>query len=274
MRSAIRTRWLIGAWALLAVACAKSPTGHPQLLLVSDAEMAKMGVAAFNEVKAETPPTQDQALADYVRCVAAAITNTAAPGMRWEIVTFESKEANAFALPGGKIGVFTGILGVAENQDQLATVLGHEVAHVTARHGNARVSAALAADTGVQLTSAIMGPSVRGQREILGLLGVGAQLGVLMPYGRDQETEADVLGLGYMADAGFDPAASVELWQNMKRVSPEQPPTFLSTHPSHEGRIEELTAKLPAATARYRAARQAGRAPSCPRSDGRSASAR
>ena len=266
MTRQIRTRWLASASAaLLGVACAKSPTGRPQLLLVSDDEMVKMGVAAFDEVKAETPPTRDTAASDYVACIAAAITGTAAPSTRWEVVTFESQEANAFALPGGKIGVFTGMLEVAESQDQLAAVVGHEVAHVIARHGNARVSAALAADTGVQLTSAAIGQSAGASREVLGLLGVGAQLGVLMPYGRDQETEADALGLEYMADAGFDPAAAVQLWKNMQRRSTGGPPTFLSTHPSHEGRIEDLTAKLPRAVERYQAARRAGRSPSCVR---------
>ena len=262
----MRNIWLVAAHcAVLSIACVKSPTGRPQLLLVSDDEMAKMGVAAFNDVKTETQPTTNASLSAYVRCVATAITKDAAPGIQWEVVVFESQEVNAFALPGGKIGVYTGLLPVAENQDELAAVVGHEVAHVVARHGNARVSAALATETGVELTSAVVGGATAKNRELLGLLGVGAQLGILLPYSRDQETEADVLGLEYMANAGFEPAAAIQLWRNMEKVSGNQVPTFLSTHPSHEGRIEELTAKLPAATKRYQAAQQAGKAPRCTR---------
>lgn len=260
----MRSGWFAGGWAMImGLACAKSPTGRPQLLLVGDDEMARMGVAAFDEVKAETPTTKNADLTAYVRCVADAITADAAPNARWEVVVFDSPEVNAFALPGGKIGVYTGLLGVTENQDQLATVLAHEVAHVLAKHGNARVSAAYAANTGLTLTSAVVGTSSRGNREVLGLLGVGAQLGVLLPYGRDQETEADVLGLRYMSDAGFDPAAAIQLWRNMQKATGKGPPTFLSTHPSHEGRIEELSARLPAAAQRYQAALRAGKSPRC-----------
>ncbi len=224
-----------------------------------------MGVSAFDDVKKETPVSKDQALSAYVQCVASAITKEAAPNVPWEVVVFDSDDVNAFALPGGKIGVYTGMLKVAESQDQLATVLGHEVAHVTARHGNARVSAALATETGVQLTSAALGSKVGGTRELAGLLGLGAELGVLLPYSRDQESEADVLGLDYMANAGFEPGASVELWRKMQSVAGDKVPTFLSTHPSNEARIQELSSKLPAATKRYEAARQAGRAPRCVR---------
>jgi len=259
----VRSPFSLVTSLLLGVACAQSPTGRPQLLLVSDDEMARLGVKAFNEAKAETPPTRDPSLSAYVRCVAVAITQHVAPNQAWEVVVFESGQVNAFALPGGKIGVYTGLLRVAENPDQLATVLGHEIAHVAARHSNARVSAALATGTGLTLASLLAGGPKGDNRELLGLLGVGAQLGILLPYSRDQETEADVLGLDYMAQAGFDPAASIELWRNMERASPSQPPTFLSTHPSHEGRIKELTARLPEATARYQAARRAGKVPRC-----------
>jgi predicted Zn-dependent protease len=250
---------------LLAVACAQSPTGHPQLLLVSDAEMAQMGVASFDDVKRETPPTTDKALSAYVECIANAITREAAPNTRWEVVVFQSDDVNAFALPGGKIGVYTGILKAAQDQDELATVLGHEVAHVIAKHGNARVSAALAAQTGVQLTAAAVGGSAGPNREVAGLLGLGTELGVLLPYSREQETEADELGLQYMANAGFQPKAAVELWQNMQRIAGDKMPTFLSTHPSNAARIADIGAKVPAATRRYEAARQAGKTPQCRR---------
>jgi predicted Zn-dependent protease len=250
---------------LLGVACAKSPTGRPQLLLVSDADMAKMGVAAFNQAKAETPPTRDQNLSAYVRCVATAITQRVAPNQPWEVVVFDSDQVNAFALPGGKIGVYAGLFRAAETPDQLATVVGHEIAHVIARHGNARVSAAMATETGLTLTSLLAGGAKGGNQELLGLLGTGAQVGILLPYSRAQESEADALGLDYMAQAGFHPPASVELWRNMERLGGSQPPAFLSTHPSHGRRIDDLTAKLPEAVARSEEARKTGNLPQCTR---------
>ena len=251
-------------FVLLCSACARSPTGRPQLRLVGDDQMTKMGLEAFDEVKSETPETKDSNASQYVACVAKAVTAEAKSEGDWEVRVFESKEVNAFALPGGKIGVYTGLLGVTANQDQLATVLAHEVAHVTAKHGNARVSSALATNAGLELTSAFAGKSTPMKREALGLLGLGAQVGILLPYGRDQETEADVIGLDLMAKSGFDPRASVELWRNMaKATGDKQPPTFLSTHPSHEGRIEELSARMPAAQQHFVAAREAGKAPRC-----------
>jgi predicted Zn-dependent protease len=270
----MRTRWLTKlAGAVLLASCARSPTGTPQLRLVGDDTMAKMGISAFDEIKEETPQTRNDALTRYVQCVAGAVSREAAPEIDWDVVVFESKEVNAFALPGGKIGVYTGILEVAEGQDQLAAIVAHEVGHVTAKHGNARVSAALAADAGLQLTSALVGRSSQSKQTLFGLIGAGTQVGVLMPYGRGQETEADVLGLDYMSKAGFDPQASVELWRNMQKVGGKNPPTFLSTHPSHEGRIQELTKRMAPAVKQYEAARQAGKAPRCQQGPDRSAEA-
>jgi predicted Zn-dependent protease len=268
MRSLRLSRNLPSLFTVIAAttsACAHSPTGQPQLLLVSDSEMREMGAAAFQEAKAETPPTKDPGANEYVRCISAGLARVVAPNERWEVAVFDSPQVNAFALPGGKIGVYTGILHVAETPDQLAAVLGHEMAHVFAKHSNARVSAAMAADTGLTLTSLIAGGPRGRNRDLLALLGVGAQVGVLLPYSRDQETEADVLGIDYMARAGFDPAASIDLWRNMARAGGSRPPTFLSTHPSPEGRMKKLAEKLPAANARFQEARLAGNTPRCTR---------
>ena len=150
-------------------------------------------------------------------------------------------------------------LAVAENQHQLATVLGHEVAHVIARHSNERVSNQYAAQTGLQLAGAI----TRGSPELMGLLGVGAQVGVLLPFSRTQESEADKLGLDLMARAGFDPRQSVPLWQNMARSGGAGQPEFLSTHPSHGTRIQELSARIPQVMPTYESARAAGWRPAC-----------
>jgi len=254
----------IGLAALLA--CATSPTGRSQLRLFPETEMAKMGVAAFDQMKNEMKVSSDERAQRYVRCVADAITaELSGPyaQTRWEVTVFDEPTPNAFALPGGKIGVHTGLLEVADDQHQLATVLGHEVAHVLAGHGNERVSTAYAAQAGLSLVEVLSGASSPMQQQLLGLLGVGAQVGVLLPFSRAQETEADRLGLDLMAKAGFDPRQSIALWQNMGRAGNGQPPEFLSTHPSHGARIQDLEARLPGALELQRAAAAQGRSPRC-----------
>lgn len=257
------------AWAVLIVAsvlfgCAVSPLGRRQLAFFPDAQLAEMGVSAFSQLKSKTPISKSASTTAYVKCVSNAVTAVLTPGespvRNWEVAVFESKDANAFALPGGKIGVYTGLLEVARNQDQLATVIGHEVAHVLARHSNERVSTAYTAQTALTLINA----SGAASGELMALLGVGAQVGVLLPFSRTQETEADLLGLDLMARAGFDPRQSVALWQNMSaRRSAGRPPQFLSTHPSDATRIGKLNARLPRASSLYDTARASGRRPRC-----------
>ena len=249
---------------VLAVAgCATSPTGRDQIRLYSSAELARMGRVSFEKIKQETYVVTDPAVTGYVRCVAGAITSTVAPGESWEVEVFARDSANAFALPGGRIGVHAGLLEVAANQHQLATVMAHEVAHVEAEHGNARMSAATLTQAGVTALQIMIGGETREQRQVMALLGVGATVGILLPYSRSQESEADELGLRYMAQAGFDPRASVELWRNMSRASGGQPPEFLSTHPSHGTRIEDLQRWMPKAMKLYRQAQAEGRNPDC-----------
>jgi predicted Zn-dependent protease len=223
-----------------------------------------MGVAAYEQMKQETPISDDRATNAYVRCVADAILNEIPQaGGNWELTVFEDYAVNAFALPGGTIGVYTGLLKVADGQDQLAAVIGHEIAHVIADHGNARISAAYAAQTGLQLAQAVAGAPTAQRNQLWGLLGLGVQAGVLLPYGRGQESEADMLGIEYMARAGFDPGASVLLWQNMSKAGGAGPPEFLSTHPSHETRISDLKNAMPAAKQLYKQAAGAGKRPRC-----------
>jgi predicted Zn-dependent protease len=179
------------------------------------------------------------------------------------VTVFQDKAANAFALPGGKIGVNTGLLEVATNPHQLATVIGHEIAHVQAHHGNARMSASYATQAGLTLAQVLAGASSPEKQQLIGLLGAGAQVGVLLPYGRSQESEADRLGLEYMARAGFDPQESVNLWRNMSETSGSQPPEFLSTHPAHGTRIQQLEAQMPTALNLYRQAQAQGKTPNC-----------
>ncbi len=245
----------------LFTACATSPTGRSQLVLMPDSQMEQMGLQAFTNIKGKTPVESNRTTNSYVQCVGNAIIREV--GGSWEIVVFKDDSANAFALPGRKIGVNTGLLKVAENQHQLATVIGHEVAHVLAQHSNERVSQKFAVEQGLGLINAIASPSTATGQTLMGLLGVGAEYGVLLPYGRIQESEADILGLDLMAKAGFDPRESVKLWVNMGRANKGQPPEFLSTHPSHSTRISDLNARIPAALNLQRTAMQQGKRPAC-----------
>jgi predicted Zn-dependent protease len=244
--------------------CTTSATGRQQLLLVSDRDLNTMGTQAFQDMKKEEPVEREGRTNDYVSCVAHTLlaANGAKPA-EWEIVVFDSEEANAFALPGRKIGVYTGMLGVAKTPDQLAAVLGHEIAHVTQKHGNERVSQQLVAEGGMQAASLALGGKGETHDVAMAALGVGAQYGVLMPFSRTQESEADVVGLDYMARAGFDPRAAVQLWKNMEAASGDSPPEFLSTHPSHGSRIHDLEQHLPQALKTYESARANGQPPRC-----------
>jgi predicted Zn-dependent protease len=256
----IRLFVLITALALQA-GCTTSPTGRSQLVLMPDSEINQMGLQAFTTIKKETKIERSTVTNRYVQCVVQAITREV--GGNWEVVVFDDTDANAFALPGGKIGVYTGMLKVAENQDQLATVIGHEVAHVLAHHSNERVSQKFAVEQGLNLINAIASPQSGTGQTLMGLLGVGAQYGVLLPYSRIQESEADILGLDLMAKAGFDPRASIRLWQNMGRAGGGQPPEFLSTHPSHSSRISDLNRHMQVALQLQARAQQQGKRPAC-----------
>ena len=237
------------AITLFVTACATSPLGRNQLILFPDAEMSQMGAAAFQEMQQKTPPSSNAAKNAYVRCVADNIIR-ALPGEQpqaWEVRVFEDDAVNAFALPGRKIGVYTGLLDIAENQDQLATVIGHEVGHVQAQHSNERVSTNFVTQSGLQLVQVAAGVQTPMQQQLFGLLGLGVQVGVLLPFNRTQEAEADLIGLDLMADAGFDPRQAAKLWQNMASKGGPSTPEFLSTHPSSERRIAELSARASAA---------------------------
>lgn len=250
---------------MLVAACATSPLGREQLILFPEDEMQQMGAAAFRQIRQQTPQSDAQSVNRYVECVADAVTSAVEDGQTgdWEVTVFAEDQVNAFALPGRKIGIYTGLLDVAENQDQLATVIAHEVAHVLARHGNERLSTQYATSTGLDLVAMVAGSDTTAKRTALGLLGLGAQVGVLLPFSRSQETEADVLGLELMAQAGFDPDESVDLWRNMVAASEGAPPEFLSTHPSGESRIQVLQSRLPEVRKLTEQARAAGRRPDC-----------
>jgi predicted Zn-dependent protease len=264
MRHLIKSITLAATAALLTASCATSPTGQRQLSLVSDSQMASLGASAYSDMKKSIPISTDPRATAYVRCIANAITTELSDNQSWEVTVFDDDQVNAFALPGGKIGVYTGLLKVAETPDQLAAVMGHEVAHVLANHGKARYSANIAGQAGLLAGQILIGASnSSNKRGAMAALGIGLQFGVMMPYGRSHETEADILGLDLLAKAGFDPRASTQLWRNMAKANPGAPPEFMSTHPAPTTRISNLQNRMPKAMSLYQQARNSGRTPNC-----------
>ena len=231
----------------LMAGCATSPTGRVQAHFLPNAMVNEIGVNAFDEMKSKQPINRDPKVNAYVKCVADEITNVLPQKQSWEVVVFEVAEPNAFALPGGKIGVHTGMLRIAKDQAQLAAVLGHEVGHVLANHSNERMST----DYGIGLIT--KGVDLFANRESkayaigMAIFGAGAQYGYVLPHSRTQESEADVIGLDLMSKAGFDPRQSIELWKNMEAMATSSPPEFQSTHPSNNTRIQNLQSKMPGA---------------------------
>ncbi|GAA0210437.1 M48 family metallopeptidase [Kangiella japonica] len=253
---------------ILITACATSPTGRNQLILFPESQMAEMGSAAFASMKKSQTIDTNRRHNQYVNCIVNNLIpelNSMAPDMRstrWETKVFVDDSPNAFALPGGKIGVHTGMFKVADNPSQLAAVIGHEIGHVWARHGNARVSNQYVSNAGLQLASVLAGEPTTEKQQLLNLLGVGTQLGGLA-FSREDESEADEIGLELMARAGFDPAESVELWRNMSKMGGSKPPELLSTHPANETRIRDLQSKMVEAQKIYQQARARGKRPNC-----------
>lgn len=256
--------------AVVAASCSTTPTGRKQLTLKSDAALAQEGSRQMAIIRSNSPLVQDRATIDYVACVADAIVGQLEgkdAAMYWELAIVNQPDVNAFVMPGGKMVVKAGILSVAQNQHQLAAVIGHEVAHVTAHHANERATRGELTSYGVEVLALILGGGYYNQTQ--GAYGAASTLntlGLMNPFSRMQETEADDIGLEYMARAGFDPRESVELWQNMNSSEKTaKVPEFLSTHPSGETRIDAMVERLPNALALYNQARAEGREPNCTR---------
>lgn len=243
---------------ILLAGCEETPTGRSQLALVPEHLMGQMGEDAFDQMRRHQPVSNDAAINHRVQCVAQAIVTAAEasypavnPPSVWEVVVFDDPSPNAFALPGGRIGVHTGLLRVAETPAQLAAVIGHEVGHVLAEHGNERLTQQLGIKA-VLLLVGFFGEGDLGHQQLMQALGLGAQLGISLPFSRTHEEEADLMGLAIMARAGFDPQQSVALWRNMAAAGGGQPPEFLSTHPAHGSRIEALQQAMEEAMSTYR----------------------
>ena len=251
-------------WSMVAVVvlgsllagCAEVPgTGRKQLLLLGEQQELQMGLASFQEVLKTEKISKDPQLNEMVTRVGNRIAQATGKNYQWEFKVIDNpKVANAFCLPGGKVAVYTGILPITRDEAGLAAVMGHEVAHAIARHGGERVSQGLLVQTGLSVVeAALSGKDPQSAKQITSLLGAGASIGVILPFSRAHESEADQLGLIYMAKAGYDPRAARDRWVRMAEASKGQgkPPEILSTHPAEETRIRQIEGWLPEALKYY-----------------------
>ncbi len=234
-------------------------TGRSQMILMSPQQEMQLGFSSFEQMKKETPISKDANANALVQRVGRRIAAVAdLPGAQWEFVVFESPQANAFCLPGGKVGIYKGILPITKDEAGLATVIGHEVAHAVARHGAERVSEGMLLETGGKLLgSTVQSQDPRTQALIMAAYGFGSQVGRTLPHSRSQESEADRIGLIYMARAGYQPDAAVDFWRRFAAYGQQNgagnTPWFLSTHPLSETRIQQIQGWLPEARLQFRA---------------------
>jgi predicted Zn-dependent protease len=255
MKSVLQKGFLIIVSIVIVNACATSPTGRSQVILFPDDQLASMGQQAFASMKSEIKISNTRVANNLVQCIATELlqyVDSSVYDGEWEVVVFDDDQVNAFALPGGKIGVYSGLLKVATNQHQVAAVIGHEIGHVIAKHGNERLSNSALIGIGQQAIGQVLAANEVAQTPIImQALGVGLQFGALK-YSRVHESEADNIGLSLMAKAGFRPSESVTLWKNMAAQSDaNRQPEFMSTHPSPDTRIANLQRQLPSAQKVY-----------------------
>jgi metalloendopeptidase OMA1, mitochondrial len=249
-------RLLVGVVLLVLAACESVPlTGRSQLVLIPEGTEVAMGLDSYQEVLHQSKVSTDARLNEQVTRVGRRIAEaTGRRDYQWEFRVLEDKQVNAFCLPGGKVAVYTGILPITRDDDGLAAVLGHEVAHAIARHGAERLSQNLVVQGGLTATQAALAernPAV--VQSVTALLGAGASVGLLLPWSRAQESEADHLGLIYMAQAGYPPRAARDLWVRMQEAGGgSRKLEFLSTHPSDATRIAQIEGWLPEAQQHYR----------------------
>jgi predicted Zn-dependent protease len=238
------------------IACAHAPiTGRKQLLLLSQSEENQLGAQAFQQVMTTEKVDTDSNVSAMVKRVGERIAAaTDKTDYQWEFRVIDKNQANAFCLPGGKVVVYTGILPLTQDEAGLATVLGHEIAHAVARHGGERVSEGLLVNAGLAAVQLGMGNrDPQTVQTVTGLLGAGAAVGIILPFSRTQESEADHLGLIYMAKAGYDPHAALAFWQRMAQAQKgNAPPEILSDHPADDKRIEQIKEWMPEAMKDYR----------------------
>lgn len=229
-------------------------TGRSHLVDMTREQEMALGVQSYQDILSRSRVITEGQVVDLVRTIGRRLAQAAAdvdPGFEWEFTVIESDQANAFALPGGKTAVYTGLLPIAASHSGLAVVMGHEIAHAIARHGAERMAHQKLVQIGAMAASVALGDmDYDTRRMIMGALGVGAQYGVLLPFSRDHESEADYMGLLFVARACFDPTEAPRLWERMGKIGGgKQPAEFLSTHPSHDTRIKQFREWMPEALA-------------------------
>jgi predicted Zn-dependent protease len=251
---------------LLSVGCATVPvTGRKSLNILPDSELLSMSLQQYNDVLKKSKLSNDPAKIQMVKRVGERIAGATEQffterglkseikNYKWEFSLIEDdKVVNAWCMPGGKVAVYTGILPITQNDTGLAVVMGHEISHAIAKHGNERMSQGLLAQLGaVGLSAALSNHPAETSQIFMAAYGLGANVGVLLPYSRIQESEADHIGLILMAKAGYDPREAVPFWNRMNERGGSRPPEFLSTHPAPETRIKEIEAQIPEAMKYY-----------------------
>ena len=250
------TVMLLGTTGWITTGCETAPiTGRSQFIMFSDAQATQMGVDAYQQILSKAKLSTNQDYVRRVRTIGRRIADVSGqPDLKWEFNVIEDKTPNAFALPGGKVAVHTGLFTVAKDDNQLAAVMAHEVGHAIARHGSERMSTQMAVQLGVVGLGVAAGQE---NAQMVNLAASLAGLGIILPHTRNQEAEADHIGLILMARAGYDPRAAVPLWENFKKAGGERPPEFLSTHPAPDSRIKRIRELLPQAMEIYRKSKPA-----------------
>lgn len=223
--------------------CATVPvTNRAQVILISADQEKALGLSESQNILNQSNLTTNKTLAAKVEGIGSKIVAASedAKKYEWSFYVVEADIINAFALPGGQVFFYTGILNIIENDDQIATVMGHEIAHVLARHGAERMSQQMLSNVGAQVLSTALNIPPAYQGLYSTAYGIASNLGVILPYSRKHETEADVIGINLMFKAGFDPSEAVVFWQKMSSMSGAKQPEFLSTHPADSRRITDI----------------------------------
>jgi len=253
---------------LTANSCRKVPlTGRKQLRLLPESTLIQSSVPQYRKLVSEGSAQANPAQVEQVKRVGAKISvaveqylkkskqSERLSGIKWEFNVINQNVVNAFCMPGGKVAFYSGIFPLTQDDNGVAVVMGHEIAHAIAGHGNERVSQQLAIQTGLtSLDIALSEKPSQTNDLILAAAGLGSQVGITLPFSRLHETEADKLGMVFMAMAGYDPSKAIDFWKRMKSAGGAKPPEFLSTHPSDDKRIKDLQQFLPKARKYYRSA--------------------
>ncbi|MFN8240867.1 MAG: M48 family metallopeptidase [Bacteroidales bacterium] len=251
---------------ILYQSCSVVPlTGRKQLNLLPESEMIAMGLTNYSDFLKENPPSTDKTNSAIVTEVGTNIANAVIKyfadnnlqdrlnGYKWEFNLVSDKTPNAWCMPGGKVVVYSGLLPLTADKNGLAVVISHEIAHAVARHGNERMSQQLLTQLGgIALSEAIKQKPAETKNIFMSAYGIGSQVGLMLPYSREHEYEADKLGLIFMAMAGYDPSSAIPFWERMSALGGNKPPEFLSTHPSDQNRINKIKAALPEALKYYK----------------------